>query len=83
MRQQSKYRFFDDGSHGWLEVPNVDVKASGITVTNYSYYNPKTDMVYLEEDEDMPNFLEAIGRDVASIGSHINSSMPRELPHIK
>jgi hypothetical protein len=83
MRQQNKYRFYYDDGHGWLEVPNVDVKASGITVTPYSYYNPKTDMVYLEEDEDMPNFLEAIGKGVTSIGSHVNSSMPRELPHIK
>ncbi len=82
MRQQSKYHFFYDSGHGWLEVPNADVKESGITVTSYSYYNPKTDMMYLEEDVDLIAFLNATGKTISDICTHIHSSMPRKLQHI-
>jgi hypothetical protein len=63
-------------------VPKADVKASGITVTPYSYYDPKTDMVYLEEDVDLIAFLNATGKTLSDIGRHIYSSMPRKLQHI-
>lgn len=57
----ANYRFFHDSEHGWLEVPHSEVKASGINVTSHSYYDPQTDMAYLEEDVDMPNYMKATG----------------------
>jgi hypothetical protein len=82
MTQQSKYRYYYDDGHGWLEVPNADVKASAITVTPYSYYDPKSDMAYLEEDVDLIAFLQATGKTLSDICTHIHSSMPRKLQHI-
>lgn len=55
----ASYRFFQDSSHGWLEVPRSEVEASGIDVSPYSYYDPETGIAYLEEDEDMINFMKA------------------------
>jgi hypothetical protein len=58
---QGKYHFYEDGGHGWLEVPRTEVEASGAAITPCSYYDSQTDMVYLEEDVDMPNFMKATG----------------------
>lgn len=79
MIQQNKYRFFEDGGHAWLEVPRNEVEASGIIVTPYSYYDPQTDMAYLEEDVDLIAFFKASGRTLSDIGRHIHSSKPRQL----
>lgn len=57
------YRFFSDAGHGWLEVPREEVEASGAKVSAYSYYDPDTDMVYLEEDRDAWTFLDATKQD--------------------
>jgi hypothetical protein len=43
------------------EVPRSEVEASGISVSSYSYYDPTTDMVYLEEDCDATAFIRATG----------------------
>ena len=80
MIHQHKYRFFEDSGHGWLEVPRAEVEVSSATITPYSYYNPSTDMAYLEEDCDMWNFLRAAGKGSASIGATISSAMLRWLP---
>lgn len=75
----SKYRFFADPGHGWLEVPRREVMASGAKISGYSYYDPVTDMAYLEEDCDIPAFLAAagLGREVPTVT--VASSMPRRL----
>ncbi len=80
MAHQTKYRFFEDGSHGWLEVPRTEVEASGADISSYSYYHPGADKVYLEEDVDMWNFLRAAGKGSASIGATVRSSLLRRLP---
>ena len=75
-----RYRFFEDPGHGWLEVPRAEVLASGADITPYSYYDPVTDMAYLEEDCDAPRFLKATGRDWSSLPViEVASSMPRDL----
>jgi hypothetical protein len=58
-----KFRFISDPGHGWLEVPRATVEASGFTPSSYSYYDPKTELVYLEEDCDAPGYLKAAGID--------------------
>jgi len=80
MSQQKTYRFFEDAGHGWLEVPRAELVASTAVISRYSYYDNSTDMVYLEEDCDMWDFLGAMGKDGAAIGTTVNSSMPRYLP---
>lgn len=78
--ESRRYRFFEDPGHGWLEVPRREVVASGARISRYSYYNPDTDMVYLEEDCDALSFLEAIGAKPETVGKTVWSSMPRRLP---
>lgn len=62
----SRFTFYEDSGHGWLEVPFSLLKALGIEdkITGYSYQKGK--MAYLEEDLDAVTFwnayLEAIGR---------------------
>ena len=52
--------FYSDPGHGWLAVPLQLYKESGITATKYSYYCPKKEIVYLEEDLDAPAFENAM-----------------------
>ncbi len=77
---KSKYRFFEDAGHGWLEVPRAEVAASGAGITPYSYYDSETDMVYLEEDGDMWSFLRAVGKDDSHISSTVYGLLPCLLP---
>jgi hypothetical protein len=80
-RHNYDFRFFIDPGHAWLEVPRAKVVASGAEISRYSYYDPKTDMAYLEEDCDALAFLKAAGFDWRSVSvKKVNSSMPRELP---
>ena len=74
------FRLLADSGHAWLEVPRVEVVASGAEISRYSYYDPVTDMAYLEEDCDATVFLEAAGLYASAIGEEVNSSMPRQLP---
>jgi hypothetical protein len=75
-----RYRFFTDPGHGWLEVPRREVVASGVSISAYSYYDPVTDMAYLEEDADAWAWLKATGRDWSSLPVlEVNSSMSRRL----
>jgi len=76
-----KYRFFADLGHGWLEVPRAEVVESGAEISAYSYYDPATDMAYLEEDCDAPAFLKAVGLEWHSMHvATVSSSMLRRLP---
>lgn len=76
----NKYRFFADPGHGWLEVSGAEVVASGVKISKYSYYDPLTNMAYLEEDCDAPAFLAAVGKNWDSVGRTLYSSAPRQLP---
>jgi hypothetical protein len=54
-------RFYEDGSHGWLQVPRSLVVAMGIEgkISGYSYQ--RLNDVYLEEDCDLSVFLNTLG----------------------
>lgn len=75
-----RYRLFTDPGHAWLEVPRAEVVASGAEISGYSYYDPHTDMAYLEEDCDEPAFLRAAGLDLPVPVEVVESSLPRRLP---
>ena len=55
----SKYKFFSDSGHGFLEVPLTELQKLGIDkdITSYSYAH--NGLVYLEEDCDYSTFIEA------------------------
>jgi hypothetical protein len=60
-----KLRFIMDDGHGWLEVPTALLT---FQPSRYSYYSDATwgraaGMAYLEEDVDMPRFLQSISSD--------------------
>jgi hypothetical protein len=81
-RKRRAYRFFEDAGHGWLEVPRREVEASGAVISQYSYLDPATNMVYLEEDCDIKRFLRAARldwRDI-EISEEVFSSRPRQFP---
>ena len=61
----TKYRFFSDSGHGWLEVPRKELDSLGIglRISGYSYQSENGRMVYLEEDCDLTTYLRAIGYD--------------------
>jgi hypothetical protein len=77
---ERRYRLFTDPAHAWLEVPRTEVVASGASISRYSYYDPVTDLAYLEEDCDATAFLRATGRDWSSLPvTEVASSLPRGL----
>jgi hypothetical protein len=79
--KQRVYRFFEDDAHGWLEVPWREVEASGAAISRYSYFDPATGMVYLEEDCDVARFMRAERLDWRDIAiEDVCSSRPRQLP---
>lgn len=57
----SKWRFYEDPTHGWLEVHKDEILEVGIEndITSCSYVNG--DYVYLEEDYDIGLFLSKKG----------------------
>jgi hypothetical protein len=59
------YEFKHDPGHGWLAVHLSELHDLGIAdkISDYSYYNYKNDMVWLEEDCDMTHFFNAKGWD--------------------
>ena len=56
------FTFYEDASHGWLEVPKSLLKELGIAdqISSYSYQSG--DMVYLEEDADLSLFINKYGK---------------------
>ena len=59
MNAETTYKFHTDPGHGWLEVPQVDLDALGVTdqVSEYSYF--RNGQVFLEEDCDATYFGKA------------------------
>jgi len=49
--------FIDTNSHGYLVVHRNLVHGTGVRVSEYSYYNPNTQLYFLEEDCDAPSVL--------------------------
>ena len=60
----STFQFVADAGHGWLKVLRNEIEDLELLedISSFSYYNPKTNEVYLEEDCDMPLFLEAYSK---------------------
>jgi len=54
----NEFNFFNDGGHGWIEVPIEVLRAMGINDKISSYSYQKDTMAYLEEDCDGSLFFE-------------------------
>ena len=80
----SLFGFVADAGHGWLKVFRNEIDDLGIAkdISSSSYVNPHTGEVYLEEDCDMPRFLEAYskkyGDEIRLIESHTDWWWGRE-----
>ena len=63
MKTPIKFKFYADAGHGWLAVKrDLLIKLEILDkITHYSYQRGKT--VYLEEDCDMPLFLQKLTKD--------------------
>jgi len=82
----TQFTFHTDPSHGWLEVPVVDLIAIGFAPSDFSAYSYRQgDVVYLEEDCDAPVFIHTyevkVGPlsvvEVSSQKTHWIRSLPR------
>ena len=52
------FKFYSDPAHGWLEMPSKLVKELNMgicQISEFSYYDKKTDFVYIEQDCDLLN----------------------------
>ena len=52
------FKFYSDPAHGWLEMPSKLVKELNLgicQISEFSYYDKKTDFVYIEQDCDLLN----------------------------
>ena len=86
------FKFYADPGHAWLEVTRQELRAAGIAaeISKFSYADPVSNKVYLEEDADAGIFLRAAGmgsqaeRDAAGvsiISKHIDDNIfIRQLP---
>lgn len=54
------YQFISDDGHGWLGVPSDALRGIGDRITVFSYYEPDTGTVWLEEDCDVATFIRAV-----------------------
>ena len=53
------FKFYADPGHAWLEVTRQELRAAGVAaeISKFSYADPVSNKVYLEEDSDMGIFL--------------------------
>ena len=52
------FKFYSDPAHGWLEMPLSIVKELNMgfaQISEFSYYNKETKLVYIEQDCDLLN----------------------------
>lgn len=55
-----KLTFHEDCGHAWLEVPVETFLKAPVNVSSFSYYEKHTRKLYLEEDCDAGDFLDAM-----------------------
>lgn len=74
-KASENFTFYEDASHGWLEVPKSLLKELGIAdqISSYSYQSG--DMAYLEEDADLSLFISKYG--------NVNTNNPQDGKHIR
>ncbi len=77
---ESKYTFYSDAGHGWLQVPKKELKELGIEnkISGFSY--ERGDYVYLEEDMDASTYLNAV-REQNALGEDYKFSGFRQVDH--
>ena len=59
--KERKYKYYIGSGHGWMAVPFKDIKEgfmSFVFPSEFSYLSENGKTVYLEEDCDMPKFLD-------------------------
>lgn len=69
--------FISTPSHGYLVVHRNLVHATGVKVSQYSYYNPNTQLYFLEEDCDATAVLKEL-KEISRV--EINSQYQDHLP---
>lgn len=85
-----KFSYICDPGHGWLRVPYPLILELKIQdqITGYSYFShhkvdpSKPQFAYLQEDCDMPRFLQAykakVGKDPTIVTRNVKSTMIRD-----
>jgi len=78
------WKWYGDGGHAWLSVPGEHLARVGAldSISTFSYVEPDTGRVYLEEDCDVYEFLQhladfcGVGGSLREIGDHFLRSVP-------
>ena len=71
--------FESDPSHGWLVAPIDEIRAAGLSITDYSFINRDTGMVYLEEDCDAMTYINHLNKNKIAFTvseTHIDDDHP-------
>jgi len=56
--KEHSFKFYSDPAHGWLEMPLEvinELEMEMFQISEFSYYDKKTDFVYVEQDCDLIN----------------------------
>jgi len=54
------YRYIQDPSHGWIEVPLEELENIAYKISRYSYMDKRKGKAYLEEDCDAAIFIKKL-----------------------
>lgn len=68
--QQATLCWYSDSGHSWLAVDFIEFDYALEFASNYSYIDHKEGVVYLEEDEDAPNFIHSYSINTQALPEH-------------
>tara|TARA_R100000900_G_scaffold13663_1_gene12480 strand:+ start:1853 stop:2134 length:282 start_codon:yes stop_codon:yes gene_type:complete len=71
--------FETDPGHGWLVAPIAEIREAGLSITDFSFINRDTGMVYLEEDCDATTYINHLNENKIAFTfseTHTNDSHP-------
>lgn len=86
---EKTFTFYTDPGHGWLAVAYSDILAVGLDTKDFSQYSyVKGQTLFLEEDEDAGNFINAwkskgFTLKISEVNEPNRDSFVRSLSHIR
>ena len=81
----ASYYFMSDPAHGWLQVPLAlvrELESQGAEFSAWSFMDEAKDWAYLEEDSDMPKFMELAGVRLGDLERITVQRFDRTLPRL-
>ena len=79
------YYFMSDPAHGWLQVPLSlvrELESQGAEFSQFSFKDRTGEWAYLEEDSDMPKFMDLLGVRHGDLERITVERFDRDLPRL-